>query len=170
VGSRGRDRVQVRMSKWDGTPHWAFEAVTLGDDEHGTWLGTPAGTRFARPGAAYEQAADRVHLVGDSWCLPSFCAPGAPMAVYVDISTPPDLDGGLLEAIDLDLDVVRGWTGRTWVDDEDEFAAHRVAQGYPTAVVEAAHASCEQVLAALRAGLPPYDGTARAWLERVGAR
>ena len=50
----------------------------------------------------------------------------APFDVYVDITTVPVwLDGPTraVTAVDLDLDVVRGWTGRVWVDDEDEFAA-----------------------------------------------
>ncbi|WP_180935649.1 DUF402 domain-containing protein [Nocardioides ungokensis] len=38
----------------------------------------------------------------------------------------------MLRAVDLDLDVVRGRTGRVWIDDEDEFAEHRVRFGYPT--------------------------------------
>ena len=53
------------------------------------------------------------------------------MRVYVDITTPPVWDGTVLRAVDLDLDVVRGNTGRVWVDDEDEFADHRVRFGYP---------------------------------------
>ncbi|WP_299050256.1 DUF402 domain-containing protein [uncultured Nocardioides sp.] len=161
------ERVRVRMAKWDGSPHWTYETVVLGEDEHGLWLGSAVGTRFERPGASYLQTRPRVHLVGDDWCLPSFQAPGTPYGVYVDISTPPDLDDGELHAFDLDLDVVRGASGRTWVDDEDEFAAHRVALAYPPLVVAAATEACERVHAAVAARLPPYDGTAAAWLERL---
>jgi len=162
-------RVQVRMAKWDGSPHWTYETVVLGEDEHGLWLGSGVGTLFERPGASYRQARPRLHLVTDDWCLPSFQAPGTPYAVYVDVCTPPDLEGGELHAFDLDLDVVRGPSGRTWVDDEDEFAAHRVEQGYPPLVVEAATAACARVLGAVRAGEPPYDGTTTTapWMERL---
>ena len=52
---------------------------------------------------------------------------------------------GTVTAVDLDLDVVRGWTGRVWVDDEDEFADHRVRFGYPADVVRMAAPSCEAV-------------------------
>ena len=45
----------------------------------------------------------------------------------------------LVRAVDLDLDVIRGTTGRVWVDDEDEFAEHRVSLGYPDEVIEQAH-------------------------------
>lgn len=161
------ERVQVRMAKWDGSPHWTYETVVLGEDEHGLWLASTVGTRFERPGASYRQSRPRLHLVGDDWCLPSFQPPGTPYEVYVDVCTPPDLDAGELHAFDLDLDVVRGPSGRTWVDDEDEFAAHRVSLGYPAQVVAAATDACERVRAAVQARLPPYDGTAARWLAQV---
>jgi hypothetical protein len=53
------------------------------------------------------------------------------------------------------------------VDDEDEFAEHQVAYGYPADVIDAARASCDEVLTAVRAGLPPYDGTHRRWLAEL---
>ena len=57
--------------------------------------------------------------------------------------------------------------GEVFVDDEDEFAEHQVAYGYPADVVEAAQASCDRVFAAVRARQAPYDGTARVWLDRL---
>ena len=66
----------------------------------------------------------------------------------------------MLRAVDLDLDVVRGNTGRVWVDDEDEFADHRVRFGYPDEIAAAAMASCDRVHAAVVAGTAPYDGSA----------
>ena len=41
------------MTKWGDRPHWEFDAVLLGSDEHGDWLGIPGGTHMSRPGAAY---------------------------------------------------------------------------------------------------------------------
>ena len=89
------------------------------------------------------------------------------MRVYVDVTTPPVWDGSVLRAVDLDLDVVRGNTGRVWVDDEDEFADHRVRFGYPGEVTTAAMYSCDRVHAAVAAGVAPYDGSAATWLSRV---
>ena len=72
--------------------------------------------------------------------------PARPFDTYVDITTPAVWHGeDLVRAVDLDLDVIRGTTGRIWVDDEDEFAAHRVALDYPDEVVEQAVASCQEV-------------------------
>ncbi len=161
------------MTKWGERPHWEFDAVLLGSDEHGDWLGVPAGTPMARPGADYVAPVDQVCLVpvagpdaGRGW-LATFHAPGAPFGVYVDMVTPPVWDGVVLHAVDLDLDVIRGATGRVWVDDEDEFADHRVRYGYPAEVTRLAMDSCDRVQAALGAGRAPYDGRARDWLARL---
>ena len=43
-------RVRCEMTKWGGRPHWEYDAVVLGEDLHGTWLGFPAGTTYTRPG------------------------------------------------------------------------------------------------------------------------
>jgi hypothetical protein len=75
----------------------------------------------------------------------------------------------VLRAVDLDLDVVRGAAGRVWVDDEDEFAQHRVELDYPTPLVVHAARSCDLVHAAVKAGSAPYDGTADTWLAQVGS-
>ncbi|MGB0101971.1 MAG: DUF402 domain-containing protein, partial [Nocardioides sp.] len=126
------DAVRVVMTKWGDQPHWEFDASYLGSDQHGDWLGIPAGTAMSRPGATYLAPTRQVGLVpppGGSgpergW-LATFHDVGGPVQVYVDITTPPSWDGSVLRAVDLDLDVVRGNAGRVWVDDEDEFADHR---------------------------------------------
>jgi len=161
------------MTKWVDRPHWEFDCHFLGSDEHGDWLGIPAGTRMARPGATYVAPTHQVGLLpppgpdSDRGWLATFHAEGGPVRVYVDITTPPAWDGAVLRAVDLDLDVVRGNTGRVWIDDEDEFAEHRVAYGYPDDLAAAASTSCNRVYAAVAGAVAPYDGVAARWLERV---
>ncbi|WP_162599884.1 DUF402 domain-containing protein [Nocardioides solisilvae] len=173
------------MTKWGDRPHWTYEALWLGCDEHGDWVGVPRGTRFTRPGHTFVGPNEQVVLVprpadGDptAWSLATFHGPGAgslpplggvPVALYVDVTTPATWDGGTLRAVDLDLDVLAGDDGRVLVDDEDEFDEHRVALGYPDEVVEAARAGCAAVLAAVRGGHPPYDGAHRRWLDALAA-
>jgi hypothetical protein len=167
------DRVRVVMRKWVDRPHWEFDATYLGRDEHGDWLGLRRGTVLTRPGVTYVAPTRQVVLVPGSGPDPdrgwvaTFHDLDGPVQVYVDITTPPVWDGSVVRAVDLDLDVVRGNTGRTWVDDEDEFAEHRVRFGYPDGVVAAATASCDLVHAAVAARAAPYDGMATAWLARV---
>jgi uncharacterized protein len=165
------------LGKWGGRPHWEFDAVLLGTDEYGDWLGIEAGTRMARPGAEYVAPVPQVGLSPgpgpdeDRGWLATFHARGGQVQVYVDMTTPPVWDGSTLTAVDLDLDVVRGNSGRVWVDDEDEFADHRVRFGYPDDVVRLAMGSCDRVRAAMLAGAAPYDGvTHLRWLDRLSAR
>jgi hypothetical protein len=161
------------MTKWGDRPHWEFDATYLGSDEHGDWLGIPAGTAMDRPGAHYVAPTNQVGLVPppgsevDRGWLATFHDVGGPVRVYVDITSPPVWDGRVVRAVDLDLDVVRGNSGGTWVEDEDEFAEHRLAFGYPEAVARGALAACERVLAQLTDGSAPYDGSAAAWLGRL---
>jgi uncharacterized protein len=150
--------------------------VRLGMDGHGTWIGVAEGTLLASPTRAFHATADHVTLVPhDAWWLATFYGsePWRPFDTYVDIATPAVWHGDdLVRAVDLDLDVIRGTTGRTWVDDEDEFAAHRLSLGYPPEVVDGALSSCRQVLGDLTAGRAPFDGIHAAWLApwQIGRR
>lgn len=161
------------MTKWGDRPHWQFDAVHLGDDEHGTWLGVPTGSHLSRPGLSLDTPVDQVVLVPREvgW-VATFHAPGFKVATYVDITTPPRWDDATCTAVDLDLDVVRlADDGGVYVDDEDEFADHQVRFGYPPEVVSAAEEACRWVLAAVQQERPPFDGAcAGRWLDRLADR
>ncbi|WP_426242071.1 DUF402 domain-containing protein [Nocardioides sp. LHG3406-4] len=168
------DLVRCEITKWGDHPHWAYPGVYLGTDQHGDWIGFPEGTEFHRPGADYTAPYDQVGLLphvdlAERGWMAAFHSPQGPVQVYVDIATPPVWDGSVVRSVDLDLDVVRGANGRVWVDDEDEFAQHRVSLGYPEELVRAACASCDHVHAAVRDRLPPYDGSHLLWLARLSA-
>ena len=174
--------VRVEMTKWGDRPHWQFEGVLLGSDEHGDWVGIVAGTHHHRPGYAFHSEVDSVTLIPrDDWYAATFHRPGIWCDLYVDIATPGEWDGDVLRAVDLDLDVIRmspqppvdhplatlAGPGEAFVDDEDEFAEHQVAYGYPPEVVRNARDACDRVLADVRAGRAPYDGTHRRWLDAL---
>jgi hypothetical protein len=168
------DPVRMVFRKWGDRPHWEYDAVRLGRDEHGTWLGAPAGTTVSRPGASFVSPAVFVSVVPPdepfvaTFYAPHAKGPGDPVELYVDITTVPCWTDAVVTTVDLDLDVVRGRSGRVWVDDEDEFADHRVRYGYPHDVVVLATGSCERVHAAVRAGTGPFDqALGRTWLSRV---
>lgn len=173
------------MTKWGDRPHWEFDGIYLGSDEHGEWLGFPQGTHNRRPGHEFHSRVDAVTLVPPGgWYAATFQAPGIWCDLYIDVTTPGQWDGDVLRAVDLDLDVIRlpeelppveeaPWEippagpGEVFVDDEDEFAEHQVAFGYPPEVVRAAQASCDELVAAVRAGLAPYDGAHERWFAEL---
>jgi len=162
--------VRIEMQKWGGVPHWSFDAVWLGSDEHGTWLGIRAGTHMARPGATYVNPTDQVCLLpevtvaGGAW-LATFHAPGSTVKVYVDMATPSIWHGTTVRAVDLDLDVVRRLDDTVYVDDEDEFAEHQVELGYPPEIVAIAEQACIEVLRLVEKWQPPFDAETHAsWL------
>ena len=161
------------MTKWGDRPHWEFDGRYLGSDDHGDWIGFPLGTRFIRPGVDVVMPNHQVGLVpadglAERGWIAAFHGPGSDFLLYVDMATPPVWDGHVVRSIDLDLDVVQGLSGRVWVDDEDEFADHRVRFGYPAELVAGALASCRWVETAVRDRRPPFDGaTAAPWLDAV---
>jgi hypothetical protein len=170
------DAVRVVMTKWGRRPHWEFDGVMLGSDHHGDWVGLAAGTAMSRPGADYVAPVDQVMLVPgpganqDRGWVATFHAAGGPVHTYVDMTTPPYWDGPQVHAVDLDLDVVRGTAGRVWVDDEDEFAQHRVELGYPDEIVQLAITTAERVRLAVQDEQAPFDGSAATWLNLLSHR
>ncbi|MBO9520771.1 MAG: DUF402 domain-containing protein [Nocardioidaceae bacterium] len=169
-----RRTTRVLTRKWPDGPHWEFDAVRLGVDAHGHWVGVPAGTLLARPDKAFTAWADHVVLLPhDAWWVATIYGTDEdrPVDFYVDITTPCvwSDDESSVSAVDLDLDVIREVDGRIWVDDEDEFAEHQVTLGYPGDVVERAVSSCAEVLAAMQAGRAPFDGIGLEWIARLKA-
>jgi uncharacterized protein len=175
--ARAGEPVLTRTTKWPGLPHWEREGVWLGADEHGSWLGRPAGARSRRPGRDYRNGEDGVALVpatATDW-LATLSRPSAPAGteVYVDLVW--DLawapgERGVLTCVDMDLDVVRTADGRTWVDDEDEFAEHSARWRYPEDVRRRVRERADELLVAVRAGTPPFDAaTTGHWLWRLAA-
>ena len=76
-----------------------------------------------------------------------------------------------MRCFDLDLDVIRGVGGRVWVDDEDEFAAHRRDWGYPEEMSSSALESCQWVLGMVEGGAVPFDdATFAGWLAGYRAK
>jgi uncharacterized protein len=181
--------VGCRMRKWDGTPHWRFDARYLGQDDHGVWLGYPTGTRFSRPGRDYRTCHPGVVLFGDGgWVADLYRDNPRDVLLYIDLATVPEWravpDGGgrrpafEVSAVDMDLDVLALRPGSErareqgdfFIDDEDEFAEHTVRYGYPASVVARVRADADALLATVSAGEPPYDGaTADRWFAVLDA-
>jgi uncharacterized protein len=167
------DPVRVVMTKWGDRPHWEMDALYLGADDYGDWIGFPLGTHMSRPGMQVTTTNDQVGLVpaaglpmGNAW-LATFHGPGGVVWTYVDMTSVPVWDGAVVRAVDLDLDVIETLDHSALVDDEDEFEQHRVDYGYPADLVELATRTCDAVYAALQDRTPPFDGSAAPWLDAL---
>lgn len=165
----------ITFRKWGGHPHWAATgALPLGEDGHGRWYAIPPGTIFRRPGAEFASHGIQVLLVprGERWCVVTFYEPvaGYQWRLYTDIATPPEADATGVRCVDLDLDVTQSFDGLVQVEDEDEFAAHRVRYGYPPEVVRGALAECDRVVRELGEGHPMFaEATVAPWRARAAA-
>lgn len=139
----------------------------LGEDDHGVWLWAPAGTSFRR-GDEPPKVSERMWvklITHDRWWTAIWTTSGR---IYVDVATPAEWDGDTVRMIDLDLDVVRHPDGSVTVEDEDEFAEHRVAMRYPPRVVDGARAVTAQLVVDIEARREPFADVGDAWLAIAG--
>jgi len=166
----GRD-VRVVYTKYDGSLHWHQVMRYLGEDEHGIWLGAPAGSTTQRgdePPIVLKQA--WVGLIPDgAWWTATFNGDPADTEIYCDIGTPPRWPSpDEVTMADLDLDVLRLRADqRVIVVDEDEFAEHQVRYGYPANVISEAERAAAWLLDAISAKTEPFGAAYRSWLEMV---
>ena len=154
--------VTIQFLKYPETPHWRFSGEHLGTDEWGTWIGGRAGGSARR---GYEEPITFEHpwvklVPARSWWT-AIWNEGGKYAGYVDIIAPPVWDGDIVRMVDLDLDVAMYRDGRTAVLDEDEFAEHVVALGYPPRLVDGARGATARVVTAIEAGREPFGSVAR---------
>jgi protein associated with RNAse G/E len=167
------DAVDLVLRKYDGRPHRRVTGRLLGEDEFGTWIGTPRGTlvRYSYGLRRFSWTrADAVRLIPrDRWWIAMFSAEPSRSEIYCDVTTPARRTGpGEFTVIDLDLDLIRLRAGgRVVIDDEDEFAEHRTRFGYPDDVVAAATAATAELHTALTGGAEPFAGHYHRWLTRA---
>lgn len=163
--------VRVRFTKWDGRAHWAFDMRHLGDDEHGTWLWAPVGTVLRRgtDKTVRVQAGFAKLIAPGHWWSAIWNDGGGgsdrTIDVYVDIITPAEWDEDTVRMVDLDLDVVRRLDGTVEIHDEDEFDEHRVAFGYPEAVVAMARTVTARLAIDVEQRVEPFGAAGDRWLE-----
>ncbi|AEV82435.1 hypothetical protein ACWT_1417 [Actinoplanes sp. SE50] len=169
------DSVDLVLRKYDGRPHRRVTGRLLGEDEHGTWIGTPRGTRVSYSYGLRRLSwtrSDSVRLIPrDTWWMAMFSAAPSRSEIYCDVITPARRTRPHeFTVIDLDIDVIRlRPDGRVVIDDEDEFAAHRIRFGYPAQVVAEATAAAATLQAALSGGAEPFATHYREWLTRAAA-
>lgn len=151
--------------------HWGFEGGHwLGEDEWGSWIGVPTGTRRWK--------GDQV--VRDTRAPAVFCAPRdgwwhlhysgqndfSGYTLFIDIVTPPVwVSPNRYEMIDLDLDIGVTIDDEVVVEDEDEFDIHQVRFGYTKEMIDRAESETQRIVAALHNRSEPFFDVAAAWLR-----
>jgi hypothetical protein len=167
---------RLEFTKWDGAPHWHFDLSWLGADEHGQWLGAGPGAQLQRglePPIHWDCAfLILAPLAADH--VATFNASGK-YQLYLDVTGPVTIEvdgrgGGVIRAVDLDLDVVRRATGRVELLDAEEFLEHQQRYGYPVEVIRAAQATSDRLLSQVRAEVEPFAAAAEPWFRVLAQR
>ncbi|MGH8906304.1 MAG: DUF402 domain-containing protein [Egibacteraceae bacterium] len=159
--------MRVHSTKYDGGLHYRYEAevVARGDGLLVLYrpLGSPLDSYRGSFNARREQLSlhwtDRAYSMDIVWR-----ADFQPHCHYVNVATPSTWHDGVVRFVDLDLDVI--WpagSDQVLLDDEDEFEEHRLAFGYPDALVERARRTAAEVQALFATRTPPFDGSLYAW-------
>jgi protein associated with RNAse G/E len=158
------------FTKYDGSLHWHQTMRHLGEDEHGVWLGAPAGSTAQRgTEAPVRFDAPSVQLVpAGQWWTAVFNDAPASAEIYCDIATPAQwTHPGEVTMVDLDLDVIRRRDGQILLDDEDEFAEHQVRYRYPAEIVSQAERAAAWLLDAVGSAVEPFGSLYQGWLDKV---
>ena len=166
--------VVARNRKWNGKAHWVVPGRYLGEDRHGWWIFQGTNEFCSRPGAAFYTASDAVLVVPRSgdW-VATFYDDAHPngVRVYVDLAVAhewTDIRPAVTEfhVIDMDLDVIRMAGRGVFIDDQDEFAEHRIAMNYPARLVDDIQAAADELYQAVKAQHAPFDGTDVEWFTK----
>ena len=166
--------VDLVLRKFDGSPHRQVTGRLLGEDAYGTWIATPRGSVVSyhygdRPTGLTRADAVRLIPAGGWWMAMCLAEPDA-RDLYCDVTTPAEWTGPAeITVVDLDIDLVRYRAdGRVEVEDEDEFAEHRVSLGYPDEIVRGALRALGELREALTQNEEPFAGHYLKWLAQVG--
>ena len=161
----------VQYLKYPGTLHWRHDMVYLGGDEHGTWLGGPAGTvvqRGTEPARRWPYPFVQLIAPGRWWSLQFNGDHHPDYRMYVDVVIPARwVDDGRVEMVDLDLDVVLRADGSVDVLDEDEFVEHSQHFGYPPDLIDRARTTGAQLVVQVGSGREPFGVAAEQWMRDV---
>lgn len=162
--------VTVQFLKNPDIIHWGFEAFRLGEDDWGTWIGVPTGTRRWKGETEVRPSrADAVFCAPpEGWWHLHYNGADTEFSHFVDIVTPPVwVTQNRYEMIDLDLDVVRRQDGRVEIEDEDEFEVHQARYRYSEEMITRAMETTNRIVTALDERREPFFEVAASWLRRL---
>ncbi|MGH8930746.1 MAG: DUF402 domain-containing protein [Egibacteraceae bacterium] len=159
--------MEIFSTKYDGSLHYRGQAALVAQDDGVLALYRTPGVRICSYRGGLETTenvlfvhwADRPFNLAVSWD-----ASWKPRSHYVNVATPSTWHDGVLRFVDLDLDLIwRHGSTELFLDDEGEFEEHRVAYGYPAALVEEAWQAVAEVRELFATATPPFDGRLYDW-------
>ena len=160
--------VRTLFRKYDGQPHRLVEAIRLGEDEHGLWVGSLPGTKGQRADGSWTTIDHhRVRLFPHGqWWSALFNDTPHQTAIYCDITMPAEFGVDSVTTVDLDLDIRLMRDGSVRVMDEDEFHHHQVLYDYPPQVIATAQATCDY-LATHITTTEPFTTAYQPYLQQI---
>ena len=156
------ERVTVLVRKYDGTEHRRWEAdiveradslivlegVFEGEVEHHLMGRITSGTRSVEY-YWLDRYYNVFRLTEQSGEFRSF---------YCNISTPAELENGVLTYVDLDIDILVEPDFSYRVIDLDDFETNVVKQGYPEEIQRRAHDALSELISMIETRRFPFDG------------
>lgn len=169
-GLKTATQITIRRHKWPDRDHYTAVATVLGSDSWGVWAGMRRGAWWYRDGQPVHQArSDLVELlpIEVGWAAEWYeQRPGGPdFELYCDVTGPLSWGGTDVTMVDLDLDVIRTFTGETRLLDEDEFELHQVELAYPASMIALARETAAQLMDRVSLRKPPFEGAHLSWFE-----
>ncbi len=162
-----RREIEVRGFKWPRRQTAVAVVCLLGEDEFGRWLGVTKGdpwwTADRSRSGVFETSFVKVVPSGTFWTA---CFHPVDPVVDVDIVLPVRWIDGVLEEVDLELDILRSSDGSVHVRDREEFERVREAWAMPDDIATQAEATFEQIRALVEQGAEPFGTVGRGWLSR----
>ncbi|MDA1002071.1 MAG: GNAT family N-acetyltransferase [Chloroflexi bacterium] len=155
--------VRVLSTKYDGSPHYDYEARFVDHDRSLLRLYVPVGTTMTSYRGVFPTRVAFTALFftdGDRWynCYHNhWTGPRASIESYANVSLPAAFDGETVRWVDLDLDVLVRRTGGASIVDHDEFLEHRERFAYPDALARRAADTAAELLALARERRAPFD-------------
>ena len=170
-----RCEIEVRGFKWPQRPMAVAVATLLGEDAFGRWLGIARGDPWwaadRSRGGVFERSFVKLVPSDTFWTA---CFHVVDPVVDVDIVLPVRWIDGVLEEVDLELDILRSAAGHVSVRDQDAFEQVRAQWDMPNEIAAQAETTCARLRALVERGVEPFDTVGQAWLARfsadVGAR
>jgi len=151
----------LHSTKFDGSLHYRYPVELVRRSEE--MLIT-----LAKPGIPVESYrgswAGTKHILSHFWNRRPYVlhvlwgSQWQPQALYVDIAMATSWDDQTVRYVDLDLDLILSHNAEAvHLDDEDEFATHRLRWSYPDDLVKRCWAAAEEVRGLLEARKEPFS-------------